>query len=185
MHQNFAKKISASAGTWGWLSRDACSQKLLRFKINTCFLTSVKQFSSAVPINKASDLAKIAPTNNEGFQRASGDQKQFRKLTEEDHAKLITAKLKRLSGLEKIQFFEAVCKMGRANSFHFNIMISSKSDPKDGDILVERMEKMKILPDLITFTSLIDLEVVSLFRCVLKRLTSQCTAGQVRYAGQC
>ncbi len=85
--------------------------------------------------------------------------KDYRRRTEEDEAKLITAKLKRLQGLEKDRFFDAVCQMGRANPFHFNTMISSKTNPGDGADLLKKMDRMTIAPDVVTYTSLIDMEV--------------------------
>ncbi len=91
--------------------------------------------------------------------------KKYRTRTDQDEAKLITAKIKRLEGQEKDRFFDAVCQMGRANPFHFNTMIASKTHPRDGANLLKRMERMTIAPDVVTYTSLIDMEVRSKLYC--------------------
>ena len=79
--------------------------------------------------------------------------------SDEENAKIITAKLKMLRGPAKERFFESVCMAGRANIYHFNTMIASKTVPQDADVLLKKMESMHIVPGVHTFVSLIDIEV--------------------------
>ena len=80
-------------------------------------------------------------------------------MDDESEAKLITAKLRALYGKEKEVFFDAVCKSGKANTFHFNNMIATRTSPADGEALLQRMELLGVPKDVVTYTSLIALEV--------------------------
>lgn len=112
------------------------------------------------PVRFSSTATEIR-TANQHSEEPRLAKNDFHKRTEEDHARLITAKLKRLSGSDQRRFFDAVCQMGRANRFHFNTMISRQNHPDDGVALLNRMEGMSIVPDVVTYTSIIDLEVIA------------------------
>jgi hypothetical protein len=171
MHPNFT--CSAM-----WISSRSCRivERLLRNEWCTQknrMFSQTSEFQSKPLANASTSNLEIPKSQQQSRASTKSLNRDYRsRRTEEDEAKLITAKLKRLQGLEKDRFFDAVCQMGRANPFHFNTMISSKTNPGDGADLLQRMQRMTIAPDVVTYTSLIDMEVHSKFSMGLWRRNS-------------
>ena len=177
--RQFTCYLSKHPRTWRLLSDDVCQNVSFRFATSIKCLSSTKTEREATIGSTDFSLKTMMPAAN------TNNRKKYHQMTDDDHAKIITAKLKRLQDPEKTRFFDAVCLMGRANSFHFNIMIASKSDPREGDELINKMEKMQLHPCVVTYTAMIDLEVFR-FRCNFldEPLTRFKFSGQVWYAGE-
>jgi len=80
-------------------------------------------------------------------------------LQREGQARKDMAHLRRLSGEQKLNFFTILCNRRVANAFHYNAMLSALSDSAKGRTLLLQMIEAKITPDVVTYTSLITLEM--------------------------
>jgi pentatricopeptide repeat protein len=78
---------------------------------------------------------------------------------DEDLARKAMAHLRRLRGEDKAAFFRGLQRDGVANAWHYNAMISATVDPDRARTLLAEMRSAGVKPDVVTFTSLITLEM--------------------------
>ena len=69
------------------------------------------------------------------------------------------AHLRRLRGEDKAAYFRGLQRDGVANAWHYNAMISATVDPDRARTLLAEMRSAGVKPDVVTFTSLITLEM--------------------------
>ena len=76
-------------------------------------------------------------------------------------ARQIMMTLRSLRGEPKRAYFETVVMQNKANVFHCNAMLASCTSPQQARDLMARMRSLGIAPDVVTYTSLMQLETTS------------------------
>jgi len=76
-------------------------------------------------------------------------------------ARQIMMTLRSLRGEEKWAYFETVVRQNKANVFHCNAMLASCASPQQARDFMARMRSLGIAPDVVSYTSLMQLETKS------------------------
>ncbi len=97
----------------------------------------------------------------ESHEDASSLQPALKAYDEGREARQIMMTLRSLRGEQKRAYFETVVMQNKANVFHCNAMLASCASPQQARDLMARMRSLGIAPDVVSYTSLMQLETTS------------------------
>lgn len=97
----------------------------------------------------------------ESREEASSLQPALKAYDEGREARQIMMTLRSLRGEQKRAYFETVVMQNKANVFHCNAMLASCASPQQARDLMARMRSLGIAPDVVSYTSLVQLETTS------------------------
>ena len=72
---------------------------------------------------------------------------------------MIMKRLLSLRGAQRASFFDSIVEQNKANIFHCNAMLGSCATPQDARRFLERMYRLGVVPDVVSYTTMMQVEI--------------------------